>query len=120
MPTLIALLSTGKGTWGQVTQIIKSHPWTHIYLITNQFGKDNLTPLPNTTLITLPQTQDLQTTINHLKSHLKVTDLEVALNFTSGTGFEHMAMLQAVLELGLNFRLVTIKNFQLHSLGLER
>jgi len=38
----------------------------------------------------------------------------------SGSGNEHMALLEAVLELGLNFRLVMLNNNgQLETLGLR-
>ena len=33
MVTLVALLSSGKGTWGQVNSLIKLAKWDKIYLI---------------------------------------------------------------------------------------
>ena len=50
----------------------------------------------------------------------KITDFEVGLNVVSGTGKEHMAVLEAVMELGLNFRLITVNNGQVETLGLRR
>ncbi|HLC66335.1 MAG TPA: hypothetical protein VJK52_01715, partial [Candidatus Nanoarchaeia archaeon] len=38
----------------------------------------------------------------------KIQDLEVAVNFISGTGKEHMALLSALLKLGLGIRLVVL------------
>ena len=43
MPTLIACLTTGKGTWNEVFQVIKSQSWKKVFLITNEFGMNNLT-----------------------------------------------------------------------------
>ena len=38
----------------------------------------------------------------------KITDLEVALNIVSGTGKEHMAILSALLKLGVGVRLMAV------------
>ena len=45
MPELIACLSTGKGTWKEVTAVMNQHDWEGIYLITNDFGKEKFTSL---------------------------------------------------------------------------
>jgi len=124
MPTLIAVLSSGKGTWSEVNRIMQSQSWSKIFLITNQFGRENFTSLPtNAELIVvdfLRETQDIAEDIKK-QLHSKVSDLEVALNIASGTGKEHMAVMEAVLELGLNFRLVTVRSGgQLEVLGLRR
>ncbi len=50
----------------------------------------------------------------------KISDFEVGLNLVSGTGKEHMVVLEAVLELGLNFRLITVNNGHVETLGLRR
>jgi hypothetical protein len=126
MPTLIACLSTGKGTWTEVNKLMQAHPWSKIFLITNQFGVDNFTSKSeNTELLVINSFPDTPITvmIESIKKQLegKINDFEVALNFCSGTGKEHLALVEAVLELGLNFRLVTINNAnQLEVLGLKR
>ena len=38
----------------------------------------------------------------------KIKDFEVAINLISGTGKEHMAILSAVMKLGLGMRLVVL------------
>ena len=40
----------------------------------------------------------------------KIKDLEVAVNIVSGTGKEHMALLAAILKLGVGVRLVALEN----------
>lgn len=123
MPTLIACLSTGKGTWAEVNKLMQAQPWSKIFLITNQFGQDNFTNKPeNAQLIPFDFNLDTNTLIEQIKKQLngQINDFEVALNFCSGTGKEHIALLEAVLELGLNFRLVTINNNQMEVLGLKR
>jgi tRNA nucleotidyltransferase/poly(A) polymerase len=124
MPTLIACLSSGKGTWTEVNKIILSQQWDKIYLITSNFGQENYNnPSTNTALITTDFFQEIPKIVDQITSQLKnkITDFEVAINLTSGTGKEHMAILEAVLELGLNFRIVTLNNNgQLEVLGLRR
>ncbi|HIH11069.1 TPA: hypothetical protein HA241_02685 [Candidatus Woesearchaeota archaeon] len=123
MPTLLALLSTGKGTWSEVNKIMQSQPWTHVFLITNRFGEENFTSRSEqTSLVVIDFSLETMAVIKEIKKKLqgKIQDFEVALNLASGTGKEHMAVLEAVLELGLNFRLVTVKDNQAYSLGIER
>ena len=121
MPTLIACLSTGKGTWSEVSKIISAEKWDKIFLMTNEFGKEKFAA--NAEFVLIDGFQDTSIIVDQIKKQLKgkITDFEVALNFVSGSGKEHMAMLEAVLELGLNFRLITLnKEGKLVSLGLER
>jgi len=124
MPTLIACLSTGKGTWSEVTKLLQAQAWTVVYLITNQFGKDNFTVPPgNVQLVVLNSDNDsVEMLVEQITKQLqgKISDFEVALNIVSGSGKEHLALLEAVLELGLNFRLVTVINNRMEVLGLKK
>lgn len=122
MPTLIACLSTGKGTWSEVTKIINSQPWSRVFLVTNAFGRENFKPGANTELILLNELAEASVMVEQIKTQLqgKITDFEVGLNLVSGSGKEHLAVLEAVLELGLNFRLITLNNGQVETLGLRR
>ncbi len=123
MPTLIACLSTGKGTWAEVTKIAQSQDWNKVFLITNQFGKENYSPGKNTELVLVESFPDTPTTVitDQIKKQLKdkIADFEVALNLASGSGKEHMAILEAVLQLGLNFRLVAVNRNNVEVLGLK-
>ena len=123
MPTLIVCLSIGKGTWSEVNKIIQSQEWNKVFLITNQFGQENYTPGKNTELVLVESFPDTPTTIitEQIKKQLKdkIADFEIALNFSSGTGKEHMAILEAVLQLGLNFRLITVNRNNVEVLGLK-
>ncbi|MBS3123908.1 hypothetical protein J4437_04720 [Candidatus Woesearchaeota archaeon] len=122
MPTLIACLSSGKGTWTEVNRLIQSRPWTKIFLITDKFGQEKFITRPqNLEFILIDNFQEINTIITNIKKQLqnKVSDFEIALNFASGSGKEHMAILEAVLEMGLNFRLLTLDNNQVEVLGLK-
>jgi len=122
MPTLIACLSTGKGTWLEVSKVLKSQEWTKVFLITNQFGKENFNlPSDKIELVVIDPFKETDDLVEDIKKGLKdkFNDFEVALNLVSGSGKEHTALLEAVLELGCNFRLVTLKKEQYHILGLK-
>ena len=121
MPTLIACLSSGKGTWTEVNRIIQSHSWNKVFLITDAFGKEKYNPSPNTELIVLNFFTEIPLLVSEIVKALqgKISDFEIALNLSSGTGKEHMALLEAVMELGLNFRLVTFANNQVEVLGMK-
>ncbi|MEK6853327.1 MAG: hypothetical protein AABX64_01460 [Nanoarchaeota archaeon] len=123
MPTLIACLSTGKGTWTEVSRIIQSKEWNKVFLVTNQFGKDNYMPGKNTELVIIenfPETPTIDIT-EQIKKQLKdkISDFEIALNLASGSGKEHMAVLEAVMQLGLNFRQITLNRNNVEVLGLK-
>lgn len=109
MTSLIACLSTGKGTWGHVSRIIEDEKWDKVFLITNEFGKENFQQTKNTELIIIDSNKGLkevqQDIINQLKDKIEG---EVALNIVSGTGKEHMALLSALLKLGLGIRLIAL------------
>ena len=122
MPTLIACLSTGKGTWTEVVKILTSQSWNRVFLVTDQFGKEHFTPNSITELIVVDLSLDSSVLKEVIKKGLqgKITDFEVALNLASGSGKEHMALLEAVMELGLNFRLVTMNEDRVEVMGLEQ
>lgn len=108
MTDLIAFLSTGKGTWGQVTGLINAESWDKVYLLTNDFGKEKFTAAENTELIVVNSSAseiELRDEITEIIKE-KVKD-EIAINFVSGTGKEHMALIAALMKSGVGFRFVT-------------
>jgi len=110
MPTLIACLSTGKGTWGHVSRLIEENEWDKIVLITNDYGKENFNKNDRTELIAV----NIDIGIKELRDEMynilkeKIKDTEVAVNFISGIGKEHMALISALLRLGIGIRLVAL------------
>ncbi len=122
MPTLIACLSTGKGTWTEVVALINSQPWSRIFLVTDEFGREKFTPDSRTELIVIDSSREVLVMKEQIRKALegRIPELEVALNMVSGSGREHMALLEAVIELGLNFRLVTANQGRIESMGMER
>ncbi len=110
MTDLIANLSTGKGTWGHVNRLIQDGTWEKVILVTNEFGKENFTPEKPVEFIIInanKSLKELKETLNkELKEKIKGT--EIALNMISGTGKEHIALLSAVLKLGVGIRQVAL------------
>lgn len=110
MTSLIAILSSGKGTWNHVAEVMKGEDWEKIYVITNEFGVKNFQPEKPVEYIIIDSNKFTSQIIKDIKNQLegKIDDLEVAVNFISGSGKEHMALMSALLQLGLGFRLVAL------------
>lgn len=121
MGILIACLTTGKGTWSKVKEIINSEEWKKIYLITNTFGKEKFNATKDATFITINinETPDIIrdkiiSELHELKNEIGFND--VAINISSGTGVEHSAIISAIMKLGVGLRLVELKNNKLITL----
>jgi len=110
MTELIACLSTGKGTWGHVNRLIQDGKWSKIFLITNDYGKENFSKDDKTELIAINLNQGIKELRDDILNNLKdkVKGSEVGINVISGTGREHMALVAALLKLGVGFRLVAL------------
>lgn len=110
MTELVACLSTGKGTWGHVNRLIEDIQWEKVILFTNAYGKENFSASKNTEVVVVDAEQGLKelrdAIYNELKARVKST--EIALNFISGTGKEHMALMAAALKLGVGVRLMAL------------
>ena len=110
MNDLIACLSSGEKSWLHVARLINEQDWKKIFLITNDFGKNNFKSEKKIEFIVV----DFQTPVFQLiedinkKIRGKVTGFEVALNLVSGSGKEHMAVLSALLKLGVGIRLMAV------------
>jgi len=105
---LVALLSSGKGSWGQVAGVINNHDWDNIILIGNDFAKK----------FTLEKDFEFietkSSSLVDLKEELlkklqgKVKGTEVALSIASGDGKEHMALISALLSLPVGIRFTAL------------
>jgi hypothetical protein len=119
MNTLIACLGEGKGTRTHVARLIKTGDWKQIFLITKDSSEKGL--IPTNKVIAIDDGKKIPEIAEEIKKKLdgKIFDTEVALNLVSGTGKEHMAVLSAVLKLGLGIRLVSICNDKIVDLTFE-
>ncbi len=110
MTELVACLSTGKGTWGHVSRLIQEVKWDKVYLLTNEYGKENFTKDDKTEFIVINADQGLRELRDEIQTKLKglIKGSEVAVNFISGIGKEHMALMAALLKLGVGMRFVAL------------
>jgi hypothetical protein len=111
MTTLVACLSTGKGTWGHVARLVAEEDWEKVILIGNDFAKENFKiEKKDTEFIVIDPMRHLPELVEEIKKGLdgKIKGAEVALNIVSGSGKEHMAVLSALLKLGFGIRLVAL------------
>ena len=111
MTELIACLGAGKGTWNEVAKLIASESWANIFLITNDFGKENFTqkfPTVKALFVIVDDFAQPPQLVESIKKALdgKIADTEVAVNMSSGAGNVHMALITALLQLGLGIRFV--------------
>ncbi|PIN89673.1 hypothetical protein COU57_05625 [Candidatus Pacearchaeota archaeon CG10_big_fil_rev_8_21_14_0_10_32_14] len=109
---LVALLSSGKGTWAQVSGLIKQGEWEKIILIGDDFARDNFNSIDSKTeFIKVQLNQRIKDLREELLSNLKgkINGTEVALSIASGDGKEHMALISAILNLpaGIRFAALT-------------
>ena len=103
---LIALLSTGKGTWGHVSRLLEAYETVH--LLTNEFGAERFSA-QGVTLHTVLGGVEVELIKKRIIDALRPvvsSDLEVDVNLASGSGIEHMALIAALFELGVGFKLV--------------
>ncbi len=110
MPTLVACLSTGKGTWGHVSRIIEDKAWDKVILITNEYGKENFNKNDKTELISVKMYSGIKELRDEINKQLieKIKEAGVEVNFISGTGREHMALVSALFRLGIGIRLIAL------------
>jgi len=110
MTFLIACLTTGKGTWNHVAQLMNSGSFEKTFLVTNAFGKEKFTSEKPHEFVLIKEDKALEEIIVDIVNQLhgKLSGWEVGVNLISGTGKEHMALISALMRLGVGFRLVVL------------
>ena len=105
---LVALLSSGNGTWGQVSGLINHEEWDNIILVGDSFArkfsvdkKHEFVEIKQDSLVKMKV--DI---LSKLKGKIKGT--EVALSIASGEGKEHMALISALLSLPVGIRFTAL------------
>lgn len=111
MTLLLALISTGKGTWTQVAQLIAKEDWEKVIILTNDFGFEKFYHEKGPELIKLNFNDSIPKLRDDIVSVLKdKVSGEIAVNFISGEGNEHMALISALIRLGVGFRFVAFND----------
>ena len=107
---LIAVLSTGKGTWGQVAGLMQKGEWEKIIIVGPPFAKEFQVHDTPFDFIEFDQNKSLVQLKKELSKKLegKFTGLEVALSIASGNGKEHMALQSALLNIPVGIRFTAL------------
>ncbi|MEA3414480.1 MAG: hypothetical protein U9Q99_03075 [Nanoarchaeota archaeon] len=106
---LIALLSTGSGTWAQVSGLMNHGEWDKIIILGDDFAKQ-FSHEKNFDFIKI----DLNNKLLNLKEEIqkklknKFSGMEVACSIASGNGKEHMALVSALIDLPVGIRFVAL------------
>jgi len=106
---LVALLSTGKGSWGQVSGLLKYGEWDNIIILGSEFAQ-KFTSEKKFEFIKV----DLDKRLGDLREEFmeklkgKIKGTEVALSIASGDGKEHMALISALINLPVGIRFAAL------------
>ena len=113
MAQLVALLSKGEGTWGQVSGLIKRGEWEKIVVIGSSYARNFLVEDAQFDFVEVDLEKPLVALKNELVEKLKPRldsdfNSEVALSVASGTGKEHMALVSALLAIPVGVRFTAL------------
>lgn len=106
---LIALLSSGKDTWAQVSGLMNHGDWERMILI----GGDSAKQFIHSKRFEFIKV-DLDKRIRELQNDIskklkgKINGTEVALSIASGNGKEHMALISALLKFPVGVRFAAL------------
>jgi hypothetical protein len=105
----VALLSSGQGTWAQVSGLIKYGEWEKIILLGDEFAKQFTCDKPFE-FIKIDLTKKLKDLKDEFSQKLKgkFEGTEVALSIASGDGKEHMALISSLINLPVGIRFAAL------------
>ena len=106
---LVALLSSGKGTWAQVAGLLTKGEWYNVIRVGGDFAK-KFTSNKKFEFIQVDLDKKLRDLREELMQRLngKIYGTEVALSIASGDGKEHMALISALLSLPVGIRFAAL------------
>ncbi|MCP3684898.1 MAG: phosphonoacetaldehyde reductase [bacterium] len=110
MTDLVACLGTGKGTLEYIKRLIEGEQWGKVFLLTNNSDTDKFDAGREVKFIIVDDKKPLPDLIEDIKKNLdgKISYTETALNIVAGEGKIHMALLSALLKMGLGIRLIAL------------
>ena len=106
---LVALLSTGKGTWGQVSGLLKHGEWDNVIILGSDFAQKFISDR-KFEFVRVDLNKKLSDLQEEFKEKLKgkIKGTEVALSIASGDGKEHMALISALINLPVGIRFAAL------------
>lgn len=110
---LVALISSGKGSWGQVAGLVNRGEWDNVILVVNEFAKARISSFDfakKTEMIVVNFDSPIKDVISDIKEKArgKIKGIEVSLSLASGEGKEHMALISALLQLPVGIKFVAL------------
>ena len=111
MTYLVACLGSKGPHWDYLRKLIDSEAWEAVFIVCGPDGNE-FTSTKKLSFIFADSKLPLSELSRNIQQGLKdkIIDTEVAVNFVLGTGKEHMALISAVIKLGLGIRLVAYSN----------
>ncbi len=115
MASLVVALGEGKGTWAQVS-LLANGEWDFVYFVTTPFFKGKFSCERPSEEVVIDDQLDVQEMVSLIVDRLgsklseKVGLDDVGLNFVSGSGKLHMAILAALMKCGVGIRLVAMNS----------
>ena len=111
MVDLVVCLSGVNDNLNYIVKLINEHNWDKIIVITDKSGMGSFKSNKKIDFVVINFKQQLVSLSKDIKEKLtgKIKGIEVAVNFVSGEGKEHMALMSALLKLGIGVRFVALK-----------
>jgi hypothetical protein len=109
---LVALLSSGQGSWAQIAGLIRYGDWDKVILLGSDFSSQFKIEEKKDIVEFIKV--DLDKKIKDLRDELqkklkgKINGTEVALSIASGDGKEHMALISALINLPVGIRFAAL------------
>lgn len=105
----VALISTGKGSWGQIAGLINRGEWDRVVIIGDEFASKFKTE-KNFEFVKVNLNQPISVLKDEFFNKLKdkFSGMEVALSIASGIGKEHMALISALLSIPVGVKFVAL------------
>ena len=106
----IGILSSGKGTWGQISGLMKKGEWEKVILIGPNYASDFKLEEVAFDFIEYDDNKSITQLKDDLVKKLKgrIDGTEVAISIASGSGKEHMALISALLSIPVGVRFVAL------------
>ena len=106
---LVALISTGKGSWGLINSLINKEEWDKIILVGEEYAK-KFSPNKKSEFVVINFNQDVEKVKKEIMEKLrsKLQGIEVALCIDSGSGKEHIALISALINIPVGIKFVTL------------
>ena len=108
MTDLVACVSDESGLFNHVKKVVEGEEWNKIFLIASKNFPVNLSK--RFELIVLDEKKTISELSSELKDRLmgKIDGIEVAVNLVCGSGKVNMALMSALLKIGLGIRFIAL------------